>query len=61
MIDKKYSQIISDSSKDARELGITGTPAFFVIGPDNDITRISGAQPYESFEKIFNLELEKLS
>ena len=61
MIDEKYSQIISNSSKDARELGITGTPAFFVIGPDNEITRISGAQPYESFEKIFNSELEKLS
>jgi len=61
MIDKKYSQFISNSSKDARELGITGTPAFFVIGPDNKITRISGAQPYESFEKIFNSELEKLS
>jgi len=61
MIDKKYSQITSNSSKDARELGITGTPAFFVIGPDNKITRISGAQPYESFEKIFNSELEKLS
>ncbi len=61
MIDEKYSQIISNSSKDARELGITGTPAFFVIGPDNKITRISGAQPYESFEKTFNSELEKLS
>ncbi len=61
MIDERYSQIISNSSKDARELGITGTPAFFVIGTDNKITRISGAQPYESFEKIFNLELEKLS
>ncbi len=61
MIDEKYSHIISNSSKDARELGITGTPAFFVIGPDNEITRISGAQPYESFEKIFNSELEKLS
>jgi len=61
MIDEKYSQIISYSSKDARELGITGTPAFFVIGPDNEITRISGAQPYEIFEKIFNSELEKLS
>jgi len=61
MIDEKYSLIISNSSKDARELGITGTPAFFVIGPDNKITRISGAQPYESFEKIFNSELEKLS
>ena len=61
MIDERYSQIVSNSSKDARELGITGTPAFFVIGPDNKITRISGAQPYESFEKIFNSELEKLS
>ncbi len=61
MNDERYSQIISNSSKDARELGITGTPAFFVIGPDNEITRISGAQPYESFEKIFNSELEKLS
>jgi protein-disulfide isomerase len=61
MIDEKYSQIIVDSSKDARDLGITGTPAFFVIGPDNKITKISGAQPYENFEQIFNLELEKLS
>ncbi len=61
MIDERYSQIISNSNKDARDLGITGTPAFFVIGPDNKITRISGAQPYESFEKIFNSELAKLS
>ncbi len=61
MINERYSQIISNSNKDARDLGITGTPAFFVIGPDNKITRISGAQPYESFEKIFNSELAKLS
>jgi len=61
MIDSRHSQIISDSSKDARDLGITGTPAFFVIGPDNNITKIHGAQPYESFERIFNLELKKLS
>ena len=60
MIDEKYSQIIVDSSKDARDLGITGTPAFFVIGPDNKITKIIGAQPYENFEKTFNLELGKL-
>ncbi len=61
MIDKRYSQIISNSNKDARDLGITGTPAFFVIGPDNKITQISGAQPYDSFERIFNSELAKLS
>ncbi len=61
MINAKHSQIITDSSKDARDLGITGTPAFFVIGPDNSITKISGAQPYENFEQIFNSELEKVS
>ena len=61
MIDEKHSKTIVDSNKDARDLGITGTPAFFVIGPDNKITKISGAQPYENFENIFNLELEKIS
>jgi protein-disulfide isomerase len=61
MIDARHSQIIADSSKDARDLGITGTPAFFVIGPDNKITKLSGAQPYEIFEQVFNSELEKLS
>jgi len=60
MIDARHSQMIADSSKDARDLGITGTPAFFVIGPDNKITKLSGAQPYEIFEQIFNSELEKL-
>jgi protein-disulfide isomerase len=61
MIEERHSKIIVDSSKDARDLGITGTPAFFVIGPDNKITKISGAQPYENFEQIFDLELEKIS
>ena len=32
MTDKKYRQLVSGSSADARNLGITGTPAFFVIG-----------------------------
>ena len=61
MIESRHSQIISESSKDARDLGITGTPAFFVIGPDNNITKINGAQPYENFERVFNSELKKLS
>ncbi len=61
MIEARHSQIITDSSKNARDLGITGTPAFFVVGPENDITKISGAQPFERFEQIFDSELEKLS
>jgi len=59
MIDKKYQKLVSSSSADAKNLGITGTPAFFVIGSDNQITRISGAQPYEVFRDIFEEELKK--
>ncbi len=59
MSDEKYQQLISSSSNDARNLGITGTPAFFVIGPDNQVTQISGAQPYEVFQNLFDTELQK--
>jgi protein-disulfide isomerase len=59
MIDGKHSQIIVDSNEDARTLELTGTPAFFVIGPDGKTTRLFGAQPLETFEKIFQEELEK--
>ena len=59
MIDSKYAQIITKSNQDAKDLGITGTPAFFIIGPDNKVTKIGGAQPYDVFERIFNSELEK--
>ncbi len=54
-----HSEVILASNGDARTLQLTGTPAFFVIGPDNNITRIVGAQPYEVFKKIFETELEK--
>ncbi len=59
MLDSKYSSIIANSNQDAKDLGLTGTPAFFIIGPDNKITKIDGAQPYDVFERIFNSELEK--
>jgi len=59
MINGKHSQIIVDSNEDARTLELTGTPAFFIIGPDGKTTRLFGAQPLETFEKIFQEELEK--
>ena len=54
-----HSQTILASNNDARSLELTGTPAFFVIGPDEKVTRIFGAQPYEVFSKTFEVELEK--
>jgi len=53
------SQIILTSNEDARSLELTGTPAFFVIGPDGKTTRLFGAQPFETFENIFEIELKK--
>lgn len=54
-----HSKTILASNDDAKVLGLTGTPAFFVIGPDNKVTKLSGAQPLEIFEKTFDEILEK--
>jgi len=56
---EKYTAIITDSTSDARSLGLTGTPAFFVIGTDDQITKIPGAQPYDVFKRVFDSQLEK--
>jgi len=53
MSDARYSSTIKNSLSDAQTLGLTGTPDFFIIGPDNSITKIVGAQPYEVFDEIF--------
>lgn len=52
------SSTILASNTDAKKLGLTGTPAFFVIGPDGSIVRIMGAQDYEEFVRIFDGMLE---
>ncbi len=57
--DGRYAQKISLSNSDAQKLGITGTPAFYVISANNqEVQTISGAQPYEVFERIFDAMLE---
>ncbi|QLH04679.1 protein-disulfide isomerase [Nitrosopumilus oxyclinae] len=59
MLNGLHSQTILASNEDAKNLELTGTPAFFVIGPDGKTTRLFGAQPLETFEKVFEMELEK--
>lgn len=59
MAEARYESIIKTSYSDGQALELTGTPGFFILGPDNTITKISGAQPYEVFEEIFNSKLEK--
>ena len=59
MLNEIHVSVITQSNSDARTLGLTGTPGFFVIGTDDQITKIPGAQPYEVFERVFDSELEK--
>jgi len=46
---------IDRTTKEAMDIGATGTPASFVNG-----RYLSGAQPYESFKKLVDEELAKL-
>ena len=56
----RHTDLIKQSTSDAQALGLTGTPAFFVFDKkNNNIQLISGAQPYEVFERVFNSILEK--
>lgn len=51
---EKYMKMIQTSAGDAKTLGFTGTPGFIVIGANNKIVKIPGAQPYEVFVKVLD-------
>jgi len=53
-----HSQIILKSNDDARTLQLTGTPAFFIINSEGEVSKLFGAQPFEVFKKIFDEKLE---
>jgi len=59
MSQQKHSKIIIDSNEDAKKLQLTGTPAFFVISSDGQVSKLFGAQPFEVFERVFDEKLEK--
>jgi len=40
-------------------MGVTGTPSFFLIGPENEIVKIHGAQPYDVFKELIDSQLKK--
>ena len=59
MSEKKWMNLIRASIEDANTMGITGTPSFFLIGSENEIIKIHGAQPYDVFKETFDLQLKK--
>ena len=59
MTEKKWMNLINASQEDAKIMGIGGTPSFFLIGQENEIVNIHGAQPYDVFKESFDLHLQK--
>jgi protein-disulfide isomerase len=53
--DKLKAHVEADAAE-AAQLGVTGTPAFFVNG-----RFLSGAKPFEEFAKAINAELKRLN
>jgi len=59
MSDNKWMNLIKASVEDANTMNVTGTPSFFLIGPENEISKIHGAQPYEAFKRTIDPMLKK--
>lgn len=47
---------MTDDMAEARSLGVTGTPGFFVNG-----RFLNGAKPFEEFERVIHEELTRLN
>ena len=50
--ERKYRAQVDDDMKAGEEAGVNGTPAFFING-----RILSGAQPYEAFQRLIDDEL----
>lgn len=57
MSESRYLPVIQGSLSNAKDLGLTGTPDFFILSPDHSVTKIVGAQPYEVFDNFFKSKL----
>lgn len=53
-----YAQEVKDDMADGSAAGISGTPGFWIIGPDGKGQLISGAYPYDTFKTAFDALLQ---
>lgn len=56
MQERPHAQRILGSNADARALGLTGTPTFFITSPGG-ISSMTGAKPYDVFADVFDSAL----
>ena len=55
MLDLKNKKLVDVDMAEAKAMGLTGTPGFFVNG-----RYLRGAKPFEDFAKLINAELTRL-
>ena len=53
----KYIDEIKNDLDDGREYGVSGTPGFFIGNDDVGYVELKGAQPFESFKKVIDIQL----
>ena len=54
----KYIDEIRKDLADGRDYGVSGTPGFFVGNDEIGYVEIRGAQPFDSFQKIIDAQLD---
>jgi protein-disulfide isomerase len=50
----KYLSLINSNYNSGQQLGVSGTPTFFLVGPHGKVAMIVGTQPYSVFETQVN-------
>jgi protein-disulfide isomerase len=55
---EKHIPEIQKDLNDGRDYGITGTPGFFVGNEKTGFIEVKGAQPFDSFKKIIDAQLD---
>jgi len=58
LINGKYIDEIKKDLDDGREYGVTGTPGFFVGNDQIGYVELKGAQPFDSFKKVIDAQLD---
>jgi len=50
----KYAKRVQYNIAEAKKLGASGTPTFFIVGPDGQQQKLVGAQPYSVFKQVLD-------
>jgi protein-disulfide isomerase len=54
----KYLEEVQGDLSDGRDYDVTGTPGFFIGNEEIGFVKINGAQPFDSFQRIIDAQLD---